>query len=68
MDSALDSGAADLDVDVEGVEFDVEGVGLLDDLDVEGVELLYAADLDADVEGVELRQMVEQSGKQTHGR
>ena len=27
-----------------------------------------AADLDADVEGVELRQMVEQSGKQTHGR
>ena len=61
MDSALDSGAADLDVDVEGV-------GLLDDLDVEGVELLYAADLDADVEGVELRQMVEQSGKQTHGR
>ena len=46
MDSALDSGAADLDVDAEGVEFD----------------------LDVDVEGAELRQMVEQSGKQTHGR
>ena len=57
MDSALDSGAADLDVDVEGV--DVEGAA---DLDVEGV------DLDVEVEGVELRQMVEQSGKQTHGR
>ena len=58
MDSALDSGAADLDVDVEGVELDAA------DLDVEGVEF----DLDVDVEGVELRQMVEQSGKQTHGR
>ena len=45
MDSALDSGAADLDVDVEGVDL-----------------------ADLDVEGVELRQMVEQSGKQTHGR
>ena len=47
MDSALDSGAADLDVDVEGA--DVEGAA---DLDVEGV------DLDVEVEGVEFRQMV----------
>ena len=56
------------DVDVEGADLDVvvEGVELPADLDVEGVEFLV--DLDADVEGVELRQMVEQSGKQTHGR
>ena len=37
MDSALDSGAADLDVDEEGVQLDVEGADL--DVDVEGVEL-----------------------------
>ena len=29
MDSALDSGAADLDVDVEGVDLDADGVELL---------------------------------------